>query len=221
MKQVSYLLAAIAAGGMSGAAQAAVIFSAGNQQFDHQVNFVADQTDTFIQGDLQGTSPTRHFDFFAAQDPAGINILLHGQHGVAFVEGCAPASIAPACDAPHSFVTLTMTPDSGWGWSGMDWKLDLLNGVGGSNVSFTAWDQLGNTTTANFAVTDGGQNPFHLHTTGGDLVTQLVISIDAQHPLIDIKQISVTDTPIPLPGTAWLLGAGLLGWGTSRRRKSL
>jgi len=71
-----------------------------------------------------------------------------------------------------------------------------------------------------------GQNRYKLTTAKDQLVTRLIIETSDDHPMVDIKQVSVTDArieeipePIPEPGTLALLGLGLAGLAASHMRK--
>ena len=132
------------------------------------------------------------------------------------------------------FTSLLIRPESGWGWSTIDFQLDSLYkdqpiDIGG--LSFTAKDQSGNSFSmdANFPWEgDKGENQhYRFDALDGQLITSL--QLDYTDPLgngnlisdmhnIDVKSAQVP--AVPVPPSLGLLMSGLAGLGVLGRSKS-
>lgn len=203
------LVGVVALGMFHGIASADVVFQTGNFQLTN-VNF--DSTDPTAMTITGNVGNTGHFVFFNGfgASPTYTPVLLHASHGA--------ASISQGNINDHIF-QLTLTAETGFAFSAMDWKLDAHPPSDGQ-VTFTAYDSQGNVIADGgvntFFFDHNGQNPFHAHTTGGSMISMLVITSTV--PILDIKQVSVDVVPIPAPTAAAAAGlaCGLLA---SRHRR--
>jgi len=143
-------------------------------------------------------------------------VQMHGQHGVAFVQRAADA--APGA-TDTGFSSISLTPQSGYGFTAGDFKLDQLNSLAAPTgfVTFTGTDQFGTPTSTTLAIAQQGQNPYQFSTLNGELVTNIVISVATSDLLEDIKQVSVDVAPVPEPASILLVAGGVLGIGLARR----
>lgn len=198
----------------SGAALGGVQFQTGNIQYTN-INFAADSHGYTIVGEVDHTGISVYFNGFGSPSPdfvANQPIMLHGQHGVAFVEPFNPADL---------LYRITITAQTGYAFRNMDWKLDAVPPNDGW-VTFTALDAMSNPIalsagTDTFAFNHNGQNPFNGHAESdfGSYISTLVITSTV--PIMDIKQVSVDIVPIPAPSAAAGLLLGLIA--TARRRR--
>lgn len=209
MKTLSGLAVLLGVGLACGAANADVQFQTGNIQYSN-VNIAADIHAITVAGEVDHTGVNVYFEGFGT-GPGFSPVELHGQHGVAFIEVMHP-------DVDQLF-KLTVTAQAGWAFANMDWKLDAMPPNDG-NLTFFALDAGGNVLalssgTNSFAFDHNGQNPFHVHTSGGSTISTL--EIYSTVAIADLKQISVDLVPIPTPGTPGLLAFG--AFMASRRRR--
>jgi len=185
---------------------AAIIFTTGNVQYNN-VNIAAAITAITVTGQATIGSQVLYVYFTGGVGPDGITpILLHGQHGVAFVENVADAlNSTPQV----GFSALTINPQAGYGFTAGDFKIDELNsGANPGSVTLQGINLLGVVFSQTFALSPSGQEPFRFYTTGGDVVTSLTIRSPQNSLLADIKQVSVDMAPaIPEPATVF---AGVL-----------
>lgn len=191
----------------AGAAIAGVEFQTGNIQYTN-VNIAADATALTIVGEVDHTGVAVYFNGFLA-GPTYSPAMLHGQHGVAFVE---------AASSGDDLYRMTVTAQTGWAFANMDWKLDAKPPINGS-VTFAAFDADGNqialsTGTDTFAFNHDGQNPFHAHATTSPIS---MLMITSTVPIMDLKQLSVDLVQIPAPTAAAVWGLGMLGLARRRR----
>lgn len=211
------LTIAVLAFGAAVNAQATIIFSTGNQQYNN-VNFAAAVTAPTVTGqaNINGVDYDVLFSNMIGPD-GSTQVDIHAQHGVAFLQ-----SAHDATTDPHTgFVSLIMTPQAGFAFTAGDFKLDYLSNQLPGTVTFQGIDQLGNLTTSTFNITAAGQDPYQFTTADGELVTSIKFSVpqSQQNKLEDIKQVSVNMAPIPEPTTA-LFGLALVGFCTTARRRN-
>jgi len=192
-------VALILVASLTSTVSADMVFNTGNNQYTN-VNIQADQSAMTILANVD--SDANNVITFRGADagPSFVPIVLHGQHGVAFVEAFNPV------DTIYRF---TIRADSNHYITAADWKLDAAPPVDGT-VSFLAYDSGGNLIPPvgglnTFAISHNGQNPYGFTTTNGSLVRTLVI--ESTVPMLDIKQVSV-NTAVPEPGSVALLGLG-------------
>ncbi|MEQ1827169.1 MAG: hypothetical protein ABL921_14535 [Pirellula sp.] len=183
-----------------GTSHADLVFSTGNIQYTN-VNVNAEATAMTIMGEVGNTGVQVLFNGFGV-GPTPTQLTLHGQHGVAFIE--------PATPSPQMY-KLTVTAQSGWGFSAMDWKLDAVPGSNGT-LNFTGLDSNNNAIplssgTSSFTFDANGQNPFNVMTNGGSLISTLVI--ESTIPIAHMRQLSVNITAVPEPSS--IVTFGLLG----------
>jgi hypothetical protein len=203
-------------------ASAEIIFSTGNQQYTN-VNIAADVDALSITGAIGNTGINMTFDKMIGPDGT-TQVSMHGQHGVAFVE-----SFYDSANSPHTgFASITLTAQTGYGFSAGDFALDQLNSLLSPTgfVNFTATDQIGDISTGTLAIDQKGQNQYQFTGLNNELATKIVISVATSDLLQDFKalslnvaQISVTP-PVPEPPSALLLAgaATILGIGLRRQR---
>lgn len=180
---------------MHGTSNAGLVFSTQNHQYTN-VNINAETTALAIQGEVGNTGIQVTFNGYGV-GPGFTPLSIHGQHGVAFIE---PAS------TPPDMYRLTITAQSGWGFSAMDWKLDA--GANG-NVTFTGLDSNNNSIpltsgTNTFAFSATGANPFNVVADGGSLISTLVV--ESTVPITHIQQVSVNITAVPEPSSVVTFG---------------
>lgn len=200
----------------SSAALGGVQFQTGNIQYTN-VNFAADAHGYTIVGEVDHTGISVYFNGYGSPSVSSRStpdqpIMLHGQHGVAFVEPYNPAD---------QLYRITITAQTGYAFQNMDWKLDAVPPDDGW-VTFTALDAIGNAIaltsgTDTFFFDHNGQNPFqgHAESDFGSYISTLVITSTV--PIMDLKQVSVDIVQIPAPSAAAVLAVGMIA--TARRRR--
>lgn len=198
-----FLATAVTVGLSASAVSAGVVFQTGNIQYTN-VNIAADIHAFTVVGEVDHLGVYVFFEGFGAA-PTRPPVELHGQHGVAFIEAQHPA---------EELFMLTLQADVGYAFANVDWKLDAVPPNDGF-VSFSAFDAGGNLigSSADFAFSHNGQNPFHLHADANTPVFKLVMTSTV--PILDLKQVSVN--LVPSPGTMGGLALSLLV-ATRRRR---
>ncbi len=206
-------VAAVAFVVLAGSAWAGVVFGNTHENKTHQVNFAADHDAMTVTGEAGNTGVAVFFEGFGAV-PDFTPYELHASHGA--------AAVSAMHDTDHLF-HMTIEAQSGWAFTGMDWKLDAAGSVDG-NAAFTAFDALGNqipldSGTSSFLFDAQGQNPYFGITSSGSSISKLVIDTDIE--IADLKQVSVDLVQlqtIPLPAGAVLVLAGVGLVGATRRR---
>ncbi len=155
-------------------------------------------------------------------DNANAGVLLQSSHGTADIETCPLNS--------PGWTQLTISPDAGFGFTMLDFKLDVL-GTSDGLVTLVATDQIGQTFTDTFALTAGGLNDYSACTgsynvsgkcinLNGELITSL--SFDSTVNLEDIGQVSTEVAELPEPAALAMMGSGLIalaGISALRRRR--
>ncbi len=211
-------LASLALFGAMQSAHATIDFSTGNQQYTN-VNIAADTDALSLIGDIGNTGITMTFENMIGPD-GSTQVMMHGQHGVAFVE----SYLDSLPGAAHTgFSSITLRPQDGYGFTAGDFALDELNGQDSGTVTLFGFDQLNNPFSETFALGVNGQNPYQFTTSGGELVTKLVFTVATNNLLQDLKQVSVDVAAIPAipePGTYGMMAFGLAGMALWRRRQS-
>src|SRR5581483_9931152 len=108
----------------TGPASATIIFGTGNQQYTN-VNIAADINAAAVTGAIGNTGISMTFNTMIGPD-GSTPVQMHGQHGVAFVQRAADA--APGA-TDTGFSSISLTPQSGYGFTAGDFKLDQLNSL--------------------------------------------------------------------------------------------
>lgn len=205
--KIGLSIAAVGLCAVAGVVHAGVEFQTGNIQYTN-VNIAAETTAMTIHGEVDQTGIMVYFGGFLA-GPTYTPALLHGQHGVAFVE---------ASSHTDDLYRMTITAQSGWAFANMDWKLNAKPPVNGS-VTFTAFDWNGNVIalsagTDTFLFDHNGENAFHAHATTSPIS---MLMITSTVPILNLKQVSVNLVQIPAPAAAAVCGLGMLGLARRRR----
>lgn len=194
-------------------ASAHVNFFTGNQQYTN-VNIAADASAASLMGEIDQTNLFVTFSTMIGPD-GSTPVLMHGQHGVAFIE-----SAYDAVNTPHTgFTSLTMSAPDNYGFNAGDFKLDTLNLTGTGTVTFTSTNQFGQVETTSMPIDLNGQNGYNFTTSDGQLVTSLVFSVPTTTPLQDLKQVSVGVELIPEPASMLLLASSVLSLGLAHRAR--
>ncbi len=188
------------------AAMAGIVFQTGNIQWTN-VNIAAEQSAMTIEGEVDHLGVAVYFNGYGAT-PLSAPVMLHGQHGVAFVEAFSPTDF---------IYRLTIRAQAGYAFSDMDWKLDAVPPFNGL-VTFTAYDALNaviplNSGSSTFAFDHNGENPFHAHADASTPIAMLVI--DSTVPIQNLKQLSVN----LVPGPSALAAGGLFALALGHRRR--
>lgn len=194
-----------------------IFYDTGNVQFTN-VNIASDTDAVNIFGEVGNTGYIVQFNGFGATPYPNSPILLHGQHGVAFVE---PFHTNP--DPVPLMLQISLTGVNGFFTAG-DFKLDTLPATSDGIVTFQAFDPSGNliplsSGTSSFVIDQNGQNAYHFTTDPGTLVKTLLIT--SSIPLADIKQVSLEAVPEPASLVLFGLGGGVATLSVAmKRRKS-
>lgn len=148
-------------------------------------------------------------------------INMHGANGVAFIQSNADS--APGA-TDTGFSSITLVPQSGFGFTAGNFSLDELNGQPSGDVTFTAFDQFGNSNSATLPLSSNGQNPYTFTTWNNELVTKFVIGVATGNLLEDLKQVSVSVnaaavTPILATLPLFAGGIGLISLLAGRRKR--
>ena len=202
-------------------ASATIIFQTGNQQYTN-VNIAADVDAPSVVGDIGNTGVQMAFNTMIGPDGV-TQVTMHGQHGVAFVQSFDDSQPRVS---DTGFSSIHLTPQTGFGFTAGDFSLDQLNSLSspGGIVTFIGTDQFGNQTETSLSISQNGQNQYNFLTQGGELVTDILISVPTTDLLESIRQVSVEVAPISVPEPSSLLilttAAGLLGLGARRRRRA-
>lgn len=189
-------------------ASATISFGTGNQQYNN-VNFAAN-TDSYTitgQATIGGQDLNVIFSEMIGPDRT-TQVTMHASHGDATIQ-----SYQDSLTSAHTgFSSLLITPQTGYGFTAGDFKLDELNKLPDGFVTFYGIDQFLNQTEASFAIDPNGQSPYLFTTSGGEMVTSIRITTGTNVLLQDFKQMSVDMAPVgvvPEPST-FVAGALLL-----------
>lgn len=187
-------------------ASATISFGTGNQQYNN-VNFVAATDGNTVTGQATIGGQDLNVIFSDMIGPDGTTtVSMHAQHGVAFIESAYDS----VNSANTGFSSLTMSAQSGYGFTAGDFKLDELNGLQAGLVTFYGYDQFLNETHASFAIDPNGQSPYLFTTSDGELVTSIKFTAGTGVLFQDIKQVSVDMAPVGVVPEPSTLVAGAL-----------
>jgi hypothetical protein len=210
VKFKTYALAALLAGGLwMSPAMATITFTLGNVPQDDEINILFEdaQTGTTITGEVDHSGVDAIFSSLTGQT------LCQNAQGQADVNGCG-----------EDLTSMSFTLGGGYVFG--DFIMNLQNGTGTATVTVLTENSVFNYALGN------GQNFLTIVATGGDVITEIQVTMSSGGGFSDFKQPRISsvcngdscvpvppnENTVPEPGVLSLLGIALLGFAGMRRR---